>query len=84
MRARDGARGPGDLGFARTEAKRRQSNLRALSGLETTKKVISFGYYLFVVMRARDGDRTGFSPDKPSKIKEENTLSTKCLQFVFR
>ena len=34
-RARDGARRPGDVGFARTEAKRRHSNLRGTAVPQT-------------------------------------------------
>ena len=55
FRARDGARGPGDLGFARTEAERRRLNLRALAGLEKNKDDTFVSSLFF---RARDGDRT--------------------------
>ena len=41
VKARDGARGPVDLGFARTEAKRRKSNFEARLCLNSKKDIHS-------------------------------------------
>ena len=54
MRARDGARGPVDLGSARTGAERRRSNFEPRRG--SKNKRVSNDTLLF--LRARDGDRT--------------------------
>ena len=57
VRARDGAQGPGDLGFAPTGVERRPRTFEARMCLDNTKKDIhwiSFSCYL----RARDGTRT--------------------------
>ena len=55
--ARRGARGPGDLGFAPTEAERRHRTFESGIGLEKTKRAIPFGITR-LFLKARDGDRT--------------------------
>ena len=61
IRARDGARGPGDLGSAPTEAHfmwAETSNLRGTDVPRLHEKRTSTGCPFFLQQRARDGTRT--------------------------
>ena len=68
FRARDGAQGPVDLGFARTGVERRYSNLRALAGLVSNKKDILPDVLLFELER-----ETGLEPAASTLARSRST-----------
>ena len=57
LRARDVARGPGDLGFATTEAKRRHRTFEARMCLDNTKKDIHSDILFVLLESARRGSK---------------------------
>lgn len=73
----------GGRSTATTAAERRHSDRSNPAGLEHTKKEISNGYLLFCIIESTRRDSNSTNIGKATKIKEERTLSTVCLQAVY-